>query len=94
MADIIDTAAKELGLSENKQQEDASGNIVYDLTSDNEFGKLYSRLETLDGVEGSDDYPLLNTHTASLKYVYKDMLDIELRADFDSDIYNVIMKEI
>lgn len=66
---------------------------VYELPDDNAFGKVYVKLESNDDFEVSDDHVLLNTHAASLKYFYKNTVEIELRGDFDQDIYKVVITE-
>ena len=72
----------------------ASGDTVtYTLGSDNDFGAVYTVLESDNNFEGTEDNYMLNATIANLEYVYKDEYRIELKGNFDSDTYSVTITE-
>lgn len=71
-----------------------SNSYTVDISSDAEWGKIYSLLETNDNVEQLEDNTLLTVHNASLLYTYKDVYQLNLKADFDSDVYSLVCSKI
>ena len=71
----------------------SNGSYVIDLEDSNDFGRFYSLLDKNDDVEELGDNTINNTHTISLIYMYEG-LHINLTADFDSDEYRVVVKDI
>ena len=69
---------------------------VIDLKSDSEFGKVYTKLEKASErgiLTQLEDNNLLTVHNASLIYLYKDMYQINLRGNFDTNEYSLIVTE-
>ena len=84
---------EELGL-EYEGQPGKNNSYVIDLGSDQEFGKVYSTLETNDDVEQLEDNTLLTVHNASLLYIYKDKYQITLKSNFDTEEYSLIINKL
>ena len=84
---------KELGF-DYEGQEGKKNSYVVDLGSDEEFGKVYSSLETNEDVEQMEDNVLLTVHNASLLYLYKDRYQINLKGNFDTEEYSVVITDI
>lgn len=82
-------------LSINFDGQPGRGNsYVIDLPDDIEFGKVYSILESNEEVDQLEDNNLLTVHNASLLYSYKDIYQINIKADFDNDVYSVVCTDI
>lgn len=90
----IEDIINELGLDEYEGQVGKNNSYVIDLPSDNDFGKVYSTLETNEDVEQLEDNTLLTVHNASVIYVYKDRYQINLKSNFDTDEYSVIITDM
>lgn len=90
----VEDVISELGLDEYEGQVGKNNSYVIDLPSDNDFGKVYSTLETNEGVEQLEDNTLLTVHNASVIYVYKDRYQINLKSNFDTDEYSVIITDM
>ena len=84
---------QELGIFEPGQVGKNNSYIV-DLESDAAWGKIYSILETNNDVEQLEDNTLLTVHNASLLYIYKDKYQLNLKADFDNEIYSLICSNL
>ena len=84
---------QELGIYEPGQLSKNNAYVV-DLDSDLAWGKIYSLLETNDDVEQLEDNTLLTTHNASILYLYKDKYQLNLKADFDNEIYSLICSKL
>ena len=84
---------QELGIFEPGQS-GKNNSYVVDLDSDLAWGKIYSLLETNDDVEQLEDNTLLTVHNASVIYVYKDKYQLNLKADFDNEIYSLICSKL
>lgn len=85
--------AEELGL--NYSGESGKNNsYVIDLDTDKEFGKVYSLLDRNEDVEQLEENNLLTVHNASLIYLYKDRYQINLKSNFDTDEYSIILTDL
>lgn len=84
---------QELGIFEPGQA-GKNNSYVVDLDSDLAWGKIYSLLETNEDVEQMEDNTLLTVHNASVIYVYKDKYQLNLKADFDNEIYSLICSKL
>lgn len=90
---MANDSVKELNLS--KFENTTSGDsTIYTLETDNDFGAVYTILESNDNFEEVDDNYLLNASVANLVYVYNNDYRIELKENFDSDTYSVTITEI
>ena len=84
---------QELGIFEPGQA-GKNNSYVVDLDSDLAWGKIYSLLETNEDVEQMENNTLLTVHNASVIYVYKDKYQLNLKADFDNEIYSLICSKL
>ena len=63
--------------------------------NDQEWGKIYSILESNENIEEQEESTLLTVHNANLIYEYLDKWQFILSADFDNnDSYRLTVKEI
>lgn len=84
---------KELGIDQvGTYAED--GSYVIDIDTSEDFGKIYSTLDSSDELEYMDTNSLLTVHNASLLYKYGEELQINLIADFDNDEYKLVANEL
>lgn len=67
---------------------------VVDLDTDIDFGKVYSTLEDNDDIEQLDDNTLLTVHNASIFYEYQDKYQLNLKGNFDTEEYSLVITEI
>lgn len=89
---MIKDTLKKLGIM-REGNKTSNGSYVIDLEDSNDFGRFYSLLDKNEDVEELGDNTINNTHTISLIYMYEG-LHINLTADFDSDEYRVVVKDI
>ncbi len=68
------------------------GSYIADIYDSNEFGRVYSALDSNRDVEELYDNSLLNTHSANISYLYGDY-QLTLVADFDEDLYKLVITE-
>lgn len=72
-----------------------NSSYVIDLLNDQEWGKIYSILETNDDMEELEESTLLTVHNANLIYEYKGEYQFILSADFDNnDSYRLTIREV
>lgn len=85
---------RELGITqEGTISEDDS--YVIDLSSSDEYGKVYSRLERSDDLEILQDNQVVTEEGSSLIYESESQpYLLNLIADFDSNRYQLIINEI
>lgn len=72
----------------------SNGSYVIDLDSSEEFGKIYSLLDTNKDLEYEEDSSLLTVDNSSMIYNYDDIYQIVLIADFKNNQYKVTIREI
>ena len=89
---MIKDRLKEIGIV-REGNKTKGGSYVIDIEDSDDFGRFYSLLDKNPKVEEMDDNTVNNIHTVSLIYLY-DGLHINLTADFDADIYKMIVKDI
>ena len=85
---------KQLGLDYLEGQYGKQNAYVIDLSSDSEFGKIYSILETAYGVTQAEEPTLLTVHNGQIIYNYKDEYQLILKADFDNNLYSLVCSKI
>ena len=89
----MESIIKDLGI--NKPGTYSKDNTyVIDLEDSEEFGKIYSTLDSNDELDYLDDSSLLTIHNSNIIYNYNDEIQINLIADFDHDSYRVVVQEI
>lgn len=70
------------------------GTYVIDLESSDDFGKIYSKLDSNDDLEYLDSYSLLTVDNASLIYRYEEDFQVGLIADFNNNLYKVVIEKL
>ena len=90
----MDEMLLELGLTSYVGEEGRNGAYVIDLGNDKEFGKLYTTLDNSENIVQEEESVLLTVHNASIIYNYKNEYQLVLKADFDHELYSVIITEI
>ena len=87
----MDKLLRELGLAlEGEYSKD--GSYVVDIYDSNEFGKVYSALESNNDAEELYDNSLLTIHNANISYLFGDY-QLTLNADFDQELYKLVITE-
>lgn len=90
----MENALEELGIT-GIGTYSTSGAYTIDIHTDDEFAKIYSKLENNIGkdLEYLEDISTLNVHTANSAYEYKNKFQITLIADWDNDEYKLVIRE-
>jgi hypothetical protein len=70
------------------------GSYVIDLDSSDEFGKIYSLLENSEDLHYMEENNLLTISNASMTYRYGEEYQLQLIADFNYDLYKLVVNEI
>ena len=89
----IEELVQELGIDKEGSYT-PNDSYVIDLDSSDEFGKIYSKLDTNEDLEYEEDSSLLTVNNSSMIYNYKDKYQIVLIADFNNDAYKVTIREV
>lgn len=89
----METTLKDLGINKIGTYS-TSGAYTIDIDSDEEFAKIYSKLDTNSKLEYLDDISTLNVHTANYIYEYENIFQISLIADWDNDEYKLVIREL
>lgn len=68
---------------------------VIDIDSDDEYLKIFSKLDRNSKLEQADDNSLLTKHNSSILYNYKDanQFQANLIGDFDNGQYKLVISE-
>lgn len=69
-------------------------NYIIDLDDSEEFGYYYSLLDKNDNLIYLEDISSLTIHNSNIIYRYDDSIEISLIADFDNDLYKIVIREI
>lgn len=85
---------KTLGLSTYVGTRSKNDSYIIDLDSDLDFGKIYSILEENDDVYQLEDNTLLTVHNASMFYEYDEKYQLNLKGNFDTEEYSLVITEI
>jgi len=83
-----------LGIN-NKLQQGEDNSYVALIMNSNEFGKIFSKLENADDLEPLEDNQVVTEQGSSL--VYESISEpymLNLIADFDADVYSLIINYI
>lgn len=89
---MIEDIAKILKI-DNFNSSISGDSITYTLDTDNDFGSVYTILESNDTFQESQDNYMLNPTIANFEYVYNNDYRIELKGNFDSNTYSVTITE-
>lgn len=88
----METALKELGINKVGTYS-TSGAYTLDIDSDEEFAKIYSKLDNNSELDYLEDISVLNIHTGNYVYEYKNEFQLSLIADWDNDEYKLVIRE-
>ena len=69
------------------------GSYVIDITNSDKWGAFYQRLEDTDLLDLQEESSLLTEEEASLMYTNDDFV-FTLMADFNENIYKLVIKEL
>ena len=72
----------------------SNGSYIIDLDSSEEFGKIYSTLDSNEDLQYEEDSSLLTVDNGSMIYNYDDLYQIVLLADFKNNQYKITIREI
>ena len=70
------------------------GSYVIDLDSAEDFGKMYSLLDSNEDLDYIDETSLLNVNNSSLNYRYENRYQLSIIADFNQDQYKLVIEEL
>ena len=87
----MDEFIKELGI-QGTLIDGKNGTKVLDIEGSDNYGRIYSRLDNSDLLEEDEESSQLTSDTASTIYT-SDKYTITLLADFEQDIYKLVIKE-
>lgn len=82
----------ELKLNINDFNKNAEGDYEYHLNDALEFGRFYARLDKTDLLDEDPDLSALTEGRSTVTFVGNN-LQVLLQGDFDSDEYDLIIKE-
>lgn len=68
-------------------------NYVIDFENSNQFNTAFSRLQKSDLVEENEDSSVINLNVSNVLYI-SDGYSLNLIADFDQDIYKLVVTEL
>lgn len=66
---------------------------IIDFENDKEYNKAFSRIDKSDLLEEDPDTSVINTNVSNIVYT-NDNFILNMIADFDSDTYKLVVKEI
>jgi len=82
---------RQLGITAQsvKQEE---GQLIVDLLDSNDYARAYSKLDKSDLVEEDEESSQVTLENSSVQFL-SDKYTITLLADFDGDVYTLIVRE-
>lgn len=83
---------KELGINEVGYYS-KENNYVIDLDDSNHFNKIFSKLQKNDKVEENEDSSVVNLSVSNVLFL-TDNYSLNLIADFDQNIYKLVVTEL
>ena len=89
----IEQLLKEIGIDKVGEYSNKNTYVI-DLYSSEEFGKIYSLLDTNNNLDYEEESSFITVDNASLMYNYNDEFQFVLIADFNNDQYHLTVKEI
>ena len=69
-----------------------SGEYIIDIDNSNEWGVIYSKLDKSPDLELQDDSSILTEEDSSIIY-FSDDYQFTLMADFDNNLYKLVVSE-
>lgn len=85
---------KSIGITKDVE-EGSDGSLVIPIMNSTEFGKIFSILENSDDLDPLEDNQVVTEQGSSL--VYESISEpymLNLIADFDSDVYQLVINEV
>lgn len=73
---------------------DGKNSYVVDLDSDDEWGKIFTKLDSNEDLDELEANGFTNEHSSQTVYQYEDQFMITLSGDLDADKYELIINEI
>lgn len=90
---MIEDVLNQLGIA-NTGSYNSQGDYVIDISNSASFGRMYSKLDNSSVLEPVDDNTMLTVDTGNLQYIYRNKLLLSLVADWASDTYKLVIKEL
>ena len=81
---------KEIGIVE--QPTEKEGSWVIDIPDSNEYARYYSKFDKSDLVEEDEESSQITLHSSSVQFLSDDYT-FTLLADFDGDVYSLVIRE-
>ena len=83
-----------LGIEDTPEKSE-NGSYVVSLKSSNDFGRMFTKLEKADDLSPLEDNQVVTEQGSSLMYESEsEPYLVNLLADFDGDVYELIVTEI
>lgn len=89
----IQDLLKELRIENKEPYENENGSYTIDLDNSNEYSRYYSKLDKSDMFEEDEEASQVSIETSSIQYLSDDFI-VTLMANFDTDEYKLIIREI
>lgn len=81
-----------LGITQEPVEKD--GNFVIDLYDSDEYARVYSKLDKSDLIEEDPEASQVTLENSSIQYISEDdKYTLTLNADFDGDVYTLVVRE-
>jgi hypothetical protein len=71
----------------------SDNNYIIDFETSDQFNKAFSKLEKSDLVEENEDSSVINLNVSNVLYL-ADNFSLNLIADFDQDLYKLVITEL
>ena len=83
---------RKLGIMEQGSRT-SNHNYVIDLDDSDHFNRIFSKLDKSDLVEENEDSSVVNLEVTNILYI-ADGFSLNLIADFEQDIYKLVVSEL
>lgn len=91
----VEEYLRALGITNELEQGDEPDAYVISLMNSNEFGKVFTKLENAEDLLPLEDNQVITEQGTSLVYESKsEPFLLNLIADFDGDVYSLVINEI
>lgn len=90
----VEEYLKSIGISKEVEQ-GTDDSYVVSIINSNEFGKIFSKLENAEDLDPLEDNQVVTEQGSSL--VYESISEpyiLNLIADFDNDVYQLVINEV
>lgn len=69
------------------------GNYIIDFENSNDFNRAFNKLDKSDKLEENDDSSVANLNVSNIMYM-ADTYSLNLIADFEQDVYKLVVTEL